>query len=149
MPQSFTAVPSSTATPSQTEMKSKCSTVTTSPILKKMSGILLKSGTQEKETGRKCILSKSENLKHQVEQTSSISLSSNSQKTAVKKHKISSKILEMRKRWEGNHFDSVKNNVSRSEQTTKPICDGPMRMEIENDKLCRPTALGEGERIRK
>ena len=63
-----------------------------------MSGILLKSGTQEKETGRKCILSKSENLKHQVEQTSSISLSSNSQKTAVKKHKISSKNLEMRRK---------------------------------------------------
>ena len=50
----------------------------------------------------------------------------------------------MRKRWEGNNLNIVENNVSRSEQATKPICDGPMGMEIENKKLFRPTALGEG-----
>ena len=141
-PQPPMAVSSSTATPSQTELKSKCSTVTKSLKLNKMSEKLLMSGTQEKENRRKCILSKSEVSKYQViEPTSSTSLSLHSQKTVVKKLNFSSKILEMRKRWEGNS-NIVENNVS--EQAAKPICDGPMGIEITLKKPCRPTALGEG-----
>ena len=46
----------------------------------------------------------------------------------MKKINISSKILKMRKRWEGN-ASIVENNLS--ERNTKTIFDGPMGMEIE------------------
>ena len=144
-PQPSKAVPSSTATPSNTDLESKCSTAKKSLILNNMSKKLLMSGTQEEEHRRKCILSKSEDLECQViEPTSSSDLSLKSQKTVMTKNNISSKILEMRKLWEGNISSSIfENNLS--ERNSKPNCDRPMGMEIEESKVCRPTALGEGD----
>ena len=140
-PQPSKAVPSSTATPSNTDLGSKCSTVKKSLIVNKMPKKLLMSGTQEQEHRRKSIMSKSEDLECQAfEQASSLSF--NSQKTVMKKSNISSKIIEMRKRWEGN-FSIFENNLS--ERNSKPNCDGPMGTEIEVLKVCRPTVLGEGD----
>ena len=103
-----TAVPPSTATPSLFEKErllsravppksmatipqleelegreSKCGTVPKSLSLRKLSGTLLMSGTLEKETGRKCTLSKSGNQKHLVNVPSSLSI----QKSVGKKPK--------------------------------------------------------------
>ena len=88
--------PTSTATTPQLEeqagKKSKWGTVPKCQNLSKKSGIM-KSGTPGKEASRKCSLSDSGNLKHQVDQPTSStclkkSLSSSILKSVVKKSKI-------------------------------------------------------------
>ena len=82
------------------------------------------SGTPGKETDRKC-LSKSGDLLHRVDLPIL--------ETRKNVTKISSKISEMRKIWEGN-INILENKTIGSGSSIGTICDGPMKRENQPKK---------------